>query len=200
MTSGAPPRSARTRRTRTARAKAAAVARAKAAPAGAADAAARRAGPPVLTERELRAAVLELANTLAPADVGDLLAEEAALRDRAAALDGPPGTLLRTQLDLALACLHDHAAGRCPQIPYYTISVLAAGLAYLVDELDLIPDFLPQIGTLDDALVMAMACRLGADGLRRYCTFKEIDPTPALGAAAAGPRTARAPRRSRRKE
>jgi uncharacterized membrane protein YkvA (DUF1232 family) len=60
--------------------------------------------------------------------------------------------------------------------------MLTAGLAYLVDELDLIPDFLPGIGTLDDALVMAMACRLAEDGLRRYCTWKEIDPVPALGA------------------
>lgn len=141
----------------------------------------RKATPPLLTPTELRHAVFELANTLAPADVSDLLAEEEALRERAALLTGEPGKLLGLQLDLALACLRDHDAGECPQIPYYTISLLAAGLAYLGDELDLVPDFLPKIGTLDDALVMAMACQLADDGLRRYCTWKEIDPVPALG-------------------
>jgi uncharacterized membrane protein YkvA (DUF1232 family) len=140
------------------------------------------ASAPVLTASELRRAVYELANTLAPADVGDLLAEEEALRERARLLTGEPGKLLALQVDLAIACLRDHDAGECPQIPYYTISLLAAGLAYLGDELDLVPDFLPHIGTLDDALVMAMACRLADEGLRRYCTWKEIDPRPALGA------------------
>ncbi len=138
---------------------------------------------PLITPAELRRAVFELANTLAPGDVGDLLGSEDEMRARAAQLEGDAGKLLAAQLDLALACLQDHAAGLCPQIPYFTISMLAAGLAYLVDELDLIPDFLPKIGTLDDALVMAMVFQFAEAGLRRYCTWKSIDPAPALGVA-----------------
>lgn len=140
---------------------------------------------PLITDVDLRRAVFDLANTLAPGDVEDLLGNEDELRARAAQLDGDAGRLLAAQLELALLCLRDHVEGACPQIPYFTISMLAAGLAYLVDELDLIPDFLPKIGTLDDALVMAMAFRFAEDGLRRYCTWKEIDPVPTLGA---GPR------------
>lgn len=184
MKPGAPRRSSTARRARggkTAPTPAAPAPTRKPAAATAPRASPRGAGTPLITEAELRAAVFELANTLAPADVDDLLAEEETLRARAASLTGDHGTLLRAQLELAIVCLRDHAAGECPQIPYFTISVLAAALAYLVDELDLIPDFLPGIGTLDDALVMAMAFRLGEDGLRRYCTFREIDPTPTLG-------------------
>jgi len=143
-----------------------------------------RAQAPLITESELRTAILELANTLAPGDVDDLLGSESDLRERAERVDGDRGKLLAAQLELALMCLRDHAAGRCPQIPYFTISMLAAALAYLVDDLDVIPDFLPRIGTLDDALVMAMVFQLAEDGIRRYCTWKEIDPSPALG----GPR------------
>ena len=158
---------------------------------------------PIITEDELRRLVFEHANTLAPADVEDLLGQESDLRERASALDGDRGELLRAQLDLAIKCLYDHDAGRIPQIPYFTISLLAAGLAYLIDELDIIPDFLPGIGTLDDALVMAMSFRLAEDGLRRYCTFKDIDPTPVLGAqhhAPARPASPAGPaRRARRK-
>jgi uncharacterized membrane protein YkvA (DUF1232 family) len=129
---------------------------------------------PLLTRAEMIKAVIELANTLAPADIGDLLAEERALRARAAQLGGAPGRMLRAQLDLALMCLRDHLKRACPQIPFYTISLLAAGVAYLGEKLDLIPDFMPRDGTLDDALVMAIAYELAEDGLRRYCTWKGV--------------------------
>jgi uncharacterized membrane protein YkvA (DUF1232 family) len=139
---------------------------------------ARRTKPvtPLLTRAEVVQAVTELANKLAPADVGDLLVVESTIRERASALPGMPGRAFRAQLDLALEFLKDHVAGRCPQIPFYTISLLAAGVAYLADELDLIPDFLPRIGMIDDALVLAVACELGRDGLTRYCVWKGLAP------------------------
>ena len=136
----------------------------------------RRAKQTLLTRAEVVRAVVELANTLAPADVGDLLIAESTIRERATKLPGPPGKTLRGELDLALMCLKDHAAGRCPQIPYYSISLLAAGVAYLADQLDFVPDFLPRIGMIDDALVMAVAFELGRDGLRRYCVWKGLAP------------------------
>ena len=137
---------------------------------------ARRTKHALLTRTEVTRAVIELANQLAPADVGDLLLAESTIRERAAKLPGLPGRVLRGELDLALMCLKDHAAGRCPQIPYYSISLLAAGVAYLADQLDFIPDFLPRIGMIDDALVMAVAFDLGRDGLRRYCVWKGLTP------------------------
>jgi uncharacterized membrane protein YkvA (DUF1232 family) len=130
----------------------------------------------LLTRAEVVHAVIELANKLAPADVGDLMVAESSIRERAAKLPGAPGRTLRAQLELAIMCLKDHAAGRCPQIPYYAISLLAAGVAYLADQLDFVPDFLPRIGMIDDALVMAVACDLGRDGLKRYCVWKGIAP------------------------
>ena len=146
---------------------------------------ATRTSAPIITADELRRAIFELANTLAPGDVDDLLGTEDDLRERAARMDGERRKLFAAQLEIAIMCLRDHAGGLCPQIPYFTISMLAAALAYLIDDLDVIPDFLPRIGTLDDALVMAMAFQLAEDGLRRYCIWKEIDLTPALVAPSA---------------
>ena len=147
--------------------------------------ASRASRQPLLTRAEVARAVIELANKLAPADVGDLLVAESTIRERAAQLPGPPGRRMRAELDLALLCLKDHTAGRCPQIPYYAISLLAAGVVYLADQLDFIPDFLPRIGMLDDAVVMEVSTELAADGIHRYCVWKGIAPALAKRPAAA---------------
>lgn len=135
---------------------------------------------PLFSPSDVRRAVVELADILAPADLGPLLVEEPTLRARAAQLEGSVGEVLRAQIDLALVCLRDHQAGACPQIPYRTISLLAAGIAYMTTSLDLIPDFLPGKGTLDDAMVMMATIHLSRDGVRRYCTWKGIATEPAL--------------------
>ncbi len=124
---------------------------------------------PMLRRSDVRATLLDLATQIAPADVATMVGREADLRRRAMALRAPELELLRSQLNLALDCLRDHVAGRCPQIPYSTISLLAAGVCYFADELDLVPDFLPRIGRLDDGAVMALAFQIGRPGVERYC-------------------------------
>lgn len=140
---------------------------------------------PLLDRADIRTILYELANRVAPADVTALLETEGELRHRAAGLQSDDLRLLGEQLSLALDCLRDHVAGACPQIPYYTITLLAAAVSYFADELDVIPDFLPRVGQLDDAVVMAMAYELGRDGLRRYCAWKGLDASALLRGAAA---------------
>lgn len=139
---------------------------------------------PLLSPDDARTILFDLATRLAPADVAALITEEHRLRERAAQLKGEHLVLLRGQVDLALECLRDHVDGACPQIPYYTIALLAAGIYYFTDELDIIPDFLPGVGRLDDAMVMAIAYRLAADGVRRYCAWKGRDAGKVLSTAA----------------
>ena len=135
---------------------------------------------PLLERDDILRMLVDLARYIAPADVTAMMGREPELRQRAAALTAPPLALLRDQLTVALDCLRDHVAGNCPQIPYSTISLLAAAVCYFADELDLVPDFLSRIGRLDDGAVMAMAFQLGADGIRRYCTATGRDADAAL--------------------
>jgi uncharacterized membrane protein YkvA (DUF1232 family) len=133
---------------------------------------ARKIQPPWLKVSDLRALLFEIANQIAPADVASLMGREKQLRAQARQIESEHLALLREQVNLALDCLRDHVDGACPQIPYYSISLLAAAVSYFADELDIVPDFLPGVGRLDDAAVMAMACDLARDGLRRYCDWK----------------------------
>jgi uncharacterized membrane protein YkvA (DUF1232 family) len=75
---------------------------------------------------------------------------------------------------IALHLLTDHVKNACPQIPYQTVSVLAAALLYYLEPLDVIPDFIPRAGTADDNLVLDIAWRVAAAGLQRYVDWKGL--------------------------
>lgn len=129
----------------------------------------RAAAEPILKTDDVQKLLLDLALRMAQADVANLVGHERMLRAKLRQLDAKKLRLLRDQLDVAMTCLRDHVAGSCPQVPYFTICLLAAAVFYFADRLDLIPDFLPRIGRLDDAVVMALAFRMGESGIRRYC-------------------------------
>jgi uncharacterized membrane protein YkvA (DUF1232 family) len=121
----------------------------------------------------VRAYLVAQAEVVAPEDIRTLLTQVDAIR-RKAKLDMVQHPRFHRQVDVALELLVDHTAGECPQIPLYTVSLLAAALFYFIEPMDLIPDFIPRIGLTDDALMLELACQLGAAGLERYCTFKSI--------------------------
>ncbi len=134
---------------------------------------------PILRTADIQEIVRDLGWRVAPRDVEQLLMGEKDLRAQAKALVEPQYALLREQLPLALDILRDHVEGECPQIPLSTIAVLGAAVSYYDRSVDVIPDFLPHIGRLDDAAVMAMAFQLGEAGVRRYCDWKGR-PLPAF--------------------
>jgi len=149
----------------------------------------RSATAPVLERADLERIVTDLACTVAPADVATLMQREAELRERVAGLDRR-FALLKRQLTLLLDCLRDHLEARIDQIPYATIAHAAAAVLYFGNEMDLLPDFLPRIGRLDDAAIVAIACERVAEGLRRYAratgrSWRGILP-PAKANAASG--------------
>ena len=139
---------------------------------------------PLLNPSDIRTILDESARRIAPADIDNLLEGEDALRQRAVDMrtDGLP--LLGDQLSFAIDLLRDYLDDNCPQIPLYTISLLGAAVLYFCDQVDVIPDFLPHIGKLDDAAVMAMAFRLARDGVERYGAWKDRSVAQLLPPAA----------------
>lgn len=129
---------------------------------------------PLLSAREVRSSLAHKAATMAPGDVEELLNRDAEILERASS-ELNPHPLLRRQTELALQLLSDHASGVAPQIPYYTVSLLAVALFYFLEKDDAIPDWLPTMGTADDALVVELAFEMGAAGITRYCDFKGLE-------------------------
>ena len=73
-----------------------------------------------------------------------------------------------------IAMLDDYYLGRYTKVPAVVIAGTAAIVAYLVSPIDLIPDKVPILGVIDDALVIKIVLELCIDKeLDRYRAWRE---------------------------
>jgi uncharacterized membrane protein YkvA (DUF1232 family) len=126
---------------------------------------------PVPTTTDFRRHLLAHADEIAPADVATLAGAADRIHARLAG-DATPDEKFAHRVRLAVAIVGDHAGGRCPQIPYRTVSLLAAALFYYLNPIDVIPDAIPGAGRADDALVLDLAWELGRAGIERYISAR----------------------------
>ena len=73
---------------------------------------------------------------------------------------------------LLMSLVKDYYQGNYRNIPYKTISAGVVGLLYLINPIDIIPDFIPFIGQIDDALVLKFCLKLMEKDLVKYKTWK----------------------------
>ena len=75
---------------------------------------------------------------------------------------------IRTAYDM----VSDSVTGKYKGVAKSTLALLAGGLAYLALSLDLVPDFIPVAGWVDDAAVLAWIFKRCADEFQKYKAFK----------------------------
>ena len=66
----------------------------------------------------------------------------------------------------------DATTGRYNGLSKGTVALVVGGLAYLALPLDIVPDFIPVAGWLDDAAVLAWIFRQSAAELARYRAWR----------------------------
>ena len=82
---------------------------------------------------------------------------------------------LGRQAKLLYEMLRDAMSGKF-KMPWVTVAAITAALLYFVSPLDIIPDFIPGIGLIDDALVISLAVSMARVDLRRYIKENALDP------------------------
>ena len=82
---------------------------------------------------------------------------------------------IRTAYDL----VSDFVTGKYKGVSKSTIALIAGGLAYLALPIDLVPDFIPVAGWMDDAAVLGWIFARCADEFKKYRDFKN-SPTKQL--------------------
>lgn len=84
---------------------------------------------------------------------------------------------LANQVQLLVEMVRAYARREYTQAPWYAIAMAVAAVGYFLAPVDLIPDFLPVVGYVDDAVVVGMIVKVVQEELRRYSDFKGYDPT-----------------------
>jgi len=84
---------------------------------------------------------------------------------------GPLGRFI-TDIKLCFAIIQDYVKGNYREVPYWTIAAIVAALLYVLSPVDIIPDFIPVVGYVDDALVMAACLKMVEQDLYKYKEWK----------------------------
>ncbi len=73
---------------------------------------------------------------------------------------------------VVFSMLKDITTNKYKQCPWRTIAALVGALAYVLAPLDLVPDFIPVWGWLDDGAVIATALKFAKNDLEEYKVWK----------------------------
>lgn len=79
---------------------------------------------------------------------------------------------LMESIRLAYDLISDSVKGNYKGVSKGTIALLVGGLAYLALPIDLVPDFIPVAGWLDDGVVLTWIFAQCADEFKKYKAFK----------------------------
>lgn len=89
--------------------------------------------------------------------------------------DGGPLERFLEDFRLLMSLLSDYWKGEYSKIPWWGIASIVFTLLYVLNPVDLIPDFIPVVGQLDDAAVMGACLYLIEQELHEYKQWKKGD-------------------------
>lgn len=75
-------------------------------------------------------------------------------------------------IKLMYSLLKDYWDGTYREVPWGTIAAIIATLIYILSPIDLIPDFMPVIGLVDDAFMVGICLKMISSDLEKYKEFK----------------------------
>ncbi|MGB8704757.1 MAG: YkvA family protein [Gillisia sp.] len=68
--------------------------------------------------------------------------------------------------------LKDYRKGIYTNVPWFTIAAIAFGFLYILNPFDIIPDFIPGLGYIDDMAVFTFGLRFIESDLHNYLDWK----------------------------
>ena len=72
-----------------------------------------------------------------------------------------------------MSMVKDYYSRKYTEVPWHVISSIGAALLYVLSPIDLIPDFIPFIGYIDDAAVIAFCLNQVRSEVDKYKLWKE---------------------------
>jgi len=104
-------------------------------------------------------------------DVGEITVQ----KEKGTSEDMGLKKLLNTS-KLVVELVVDYARGRYKQAPWRTIAASILAIVYVINPFDIIPDFLPGVGWIDDIAILGLLLSGLSHDLKDYCRFKGVEP------------------------
>jgi uncharacterized membrane protein YkvA (DUF1232 family) len=88
--------------------------------------------------------------------------------------NNPPSSLLKVWNDIKLmiSLITDYTKGNYKDVPWNVIAAVTVAVIYFISPIDVIPDFIPVVGYLDDLAVLKLALEFANDDLIAYKEWK----------------------------
>ncbi len=109
------------------------------------------------------------AKNLSKEDIVELISKQEEIESK---IGGPLKKFLK-DVELLFSLLKDFISGEYKEVPWHTITAVAAALIYILSPIDFIPDFIPVVGLTDDAFVFSLCLNLVREDLEKYRKWKE---------------------------
>ena len=117
-----------------------------------------------VTREEAEKVLRENASKITEKDIEEVLKRQEEIEKK---LKGPLGRFIDDVKDF-LSLLKDFFSGEYKEVPWFTVAAITAALLYVLNPIDLIPDFIPFVGQVDDALVVSICLYLVEEDLENY--------------------------------
>ena len=85
---------------------------------------------------------------------------------------GPIGKFI-ADVKIMFSLVRDYWDGTYREVPWMSIAAIVAALAYVFSPIDLLPDFIPFVGLVDDAAVVAACLAMVRSDLQTYVAWKK---------------------------
>ena len=124
-----------------------------------------------INQKKAEIAHSETNEKLLDADLEYILNEEEKLKEKLT--ESSHLKRFATDIGLFISLVKDYSQGNYRTVPYKSIAAVVAGLVYVLNPLDIIPDFIPVIGYIDDAIIIAFCLKMVEKDLQTYQVWKE---------------------------
>lgn len=123
-----------------------------------------------MTDKKAEKALKKRAEKVTKDDLEKVLDKQQKIEDKFK--DNGPLDDFIADLKLLFSLIKDYINGEYREIPWWSIAAIVSALLYVLSPLDMIPDFIPFVGYVDDSMVVAVCLKMVKQDLGRYEEWK----------------------------